>query len=89
MRNIVLIVALQLASCYLQAQDAVQTIKEPMRFQSILQAGLLLGESRSEFEIQSINGVKWKTFSGGVGVGIDNYVFRTVPVFIDLRTDIL
>lgn len=89
MRNILLIAALQLICGYLQAQDAVQKIKEPVHFQSILQTGLLLGESESEFEIQTINGIKWKTFSFGTGIGIDNYVFRTVPVFIDLRTDIL
>lgn len=89
MRNIALTVGVLLACNFLQAQESVQTIKEPVRFQSILQAGLLLGESETEFEVQSINGIKWKTFSGGIGVGIDNYVFRTIPFFIDLRADIL
>lgn len=89
MKSLRLTVALLLAWSFLQAQDSTQTMKEPIRFQNILQVGLLLGESQSEFEIQSINGIKWKTFSGGIGIGVDNYFFRTVPLFIDLRTDIL
>ena len=45
--------------------------------------------NKSAFAVQTINGIKWKTLSAGIGVGIDNYVFRTVPVFADIRADIL
>ncbi|SFP67858.1 hypothetical protein [Parafilimonas terrae] len=68
------------------AQNALKT---PMHFQSILQAGLLAGKTEPSFGVQTINGVRWKQISAGIGAGIDNYVFRTIPVFIDLRADIL
>src|SRR6187401_3151693 len=89
MRIFLLIIILLLTGTLLQAQNSTQKVKEPIHFQSILQTGLLLGESETAFEMQSINGIKWKTFSGGIGVGIDNYVFRTIPVFLDLRAAIL
>lgn len=71
------------------AQNTTQQAKEPVKFQSILQAGILSGQATSAFEVQTINGIKWKTFSAGIGVGLDNYVFRTIPVFVDVRADIL
>src|ERR1044072_8005650 len=89
MKKIILCCSLFSLTCGAIAQHSIQTIKTPVGFQSILQAGLLTGKSTSEFELQSINGIRWKTFSGSIGVGIDNYVYRTVPVFLDLRKDIL
>ncbi len=89
MKYILLPVVVFLIVVSSKAQDSIQKIKAPVRFQSLLQAGLLSGGTESAFEVQSINGIQWKTFSAGIGIGIDNYVFRTIPLFIDLRADIL
>ena len=56
-----------------------------LRFQSSLASGLLMGEGDPGFQVQAINGVKYKTWSAGIGVGLDYYHTRTVPVFADLR----
>lgn len=89
MKSLTLICCLLINGCSVIAQGSIQKIKTPVQFQSILQAGLLTGQSESAYEVQTINGIKHKTFSAGMGVGIDNYVFRTVPVFLDVRKDIL
>lgn len=71
------------------AQNSTEQPKTPVQFQSILQTGVLSGETESAFVVQTINGIRWKPLSAGIGVGIDNYVFRTIPVFADIRADIL
>lgn len=58
-------------------------------FQSINQVGVLEGEAGSAFQLQTINGIRYKTYSAGIGVGLDYYFERAVPVFIDLRKNIL
>jgi len=55
------------------------------RFHSINQLGLLEGEVGSAFQIQTINGVQHGTWFGGIGVGLDYYRFRGIPLFLDLR----
>jgi hypothetical protein len=72
-----------------------QGIKKPGKkeqphfyFQSLNQLGLLEGSQGSAFQLQSINGIKYKTWFAGAGVGIDYYKFRTIPLFFDLRKDL-
>ena len=54
-------------------------------FHSINQVGLLEGENASAFQIQTINGAQYKTWFAGIGIGLDYYRFRSVPLFLDLR----
>jgi len=72
---------------FIVAQNSLQQLQTTVHFQSILQGGLLAGKSKPGFEFQTINGVKWKTFSAGIGVGLDNYFVNSIPVFFDVRTD--
>src|SRR5688572_12217556 len=57
-------------------------------FSSINQAGPLLGERGASFQVQTINGVRYKTWFAGLGAGIDYYAYKGYPVFIDVRKDI-
>lgn len=59
--------------------------KNEIRLTNITQVGTLSGESSTEFQVQTINGISYKTISTGVGVGFDYYNQQTIPVFIDLR----
>lgn len=58
-------------------------------FSSLIQVGILEGESGTAFELQTINGVRFGTWRVGIGVGLDYYKFRGIPLFLDLRKDIL
>ena len=57
-------------------------------FSSINQAGLLEGDNGHSGMMQTINGFRYKTWFTGVGVGLDYYHFRTIPLFIDVRKDL-
>ena len=57
------------------------------QFHSINQVGLLYGENGSAFQVQTINGVQYKSWFAGIGVGIDEYRFRSIPLFADFRKE--
>jgi len=59
--------------------------KAKVKFTSINEIGILTGESSAELEIQSINGISYKGFLAGVGLGVDDYYERTFPLFVDFR----
>ncbi|HEX6334877.1 MAG TPA: hypothetical protein VFZ78_11665 [Flavisolibacter sp.] len=63
--------------------------QEKIKFQSMLQAGLLEGELGSSLQLHTVNGIRFKTWSAGVGAGLDYYHTRSIPVFLDLRKRIL
>ena len=60
-----------------------------IKFHSVNNLGVLTGGYETTFQAQTVNGIKYKSFSGGIGIGLDNYYFKTVPLFVDLRKNIL
>jgi hypothetical protein len=56
-------------------------------FSSINQVGLLAGEKNEAFQFQTINGLQYRTWMVGAGVGIDGYRFRSIPLFLHLRKE--
>ena len=60
-----------------------------LKFTTISQAGLLAGGSNNDWQLQMVNGLSYKTFYAGIGLGIDNYYFKTIPFFIATRKNIL
>jgi hypothetical protein len=59
----------------------------PWGFQSVLNVGLLEGQTGSAFQLQTINGAQYKSWFAGVGLGLDYYRFRTIPLFLDIRKE--
>ena len=57
------------------------------RFQSTVNVGLLEGQTGSAFQLQTINGARYKSWFAGVGLGLDFYRFRTIPLFLDIRKE--
>lgn len=58
-------------------------------FQGIVQGGLLEGAIGPSWNLQTINGAYYKTWFAGIGVGLDHYTMRTIPLFVDVRKDLL
>jgi len=57
------------------------------RFQSIINVGFLEGQAGSAFQLQTINGAVYKSWFAGIGLGLDYYRFRTIPLFLDIRKE--
>jgi hypothetical protein len=55
------------------------------QFHSINTIGLLEGQAGSAFQAQTINGVQYKSWFAGAGIGLDSYKFRGIPLFLDIR----
>ena len=60
---------------------------QKLSFTSVNEVGLLTGAKGESVTVQTINGVKKGKSSAGVGVGLDFYSFKTIPLFVDVRRD--
>lgn len=58
-------------------------------FSSINQVGIMHGESDNALSLQTINGFRYKSWFVGLGIGLDTYRDNTVPLFLDLRKNLL
>ena len=58
-----------------------------LRIHSINQLGLLNGQVGSAFQLQTVNGIQYKTWFAGAGVGLDYYKIRSIPLFFDARKE--
>ncbi|MEO6729739.1 MAG: hypothetical protein ABIN01_00885 [Ferruginibacter sp.] len=60
-------------------------------FSSIVQAGILEGSADKTYgQLQLINGIQKNKWFYGLGLGIDYYgEKRSVPIFVDIRRDLL
>jgi len=74
-----------LAGVVLVFAIGVQAQKAKPQFTSLVQGGLLEGEQGSAFQLKAINGVKYKNWIGGIGVALDYYQSRSVPLFLAVR----
>jgi hypothetical protein len=72
--------------CGIHAQD---TSRSKLRFESTAQIGFVEGQMGTSAQLQLVNGIRFKYFSAGIGVGLDYYAMRSIPLFIDLKKDIL
>lgn len=59
--------------------------KERIKFSAISQLGFLHGPSGNYAQGSGVSGIRYKTWSAGLGIGLDYYYLRSVPLFADLR----
>lgn len=81
-KYIILTGMLMTGICGIYAQ---QEKKQSIKFNSINSIGLLSGEIQNKFTLQTINGLQYKSWFAGLGASLDNYGYRSIPAFIDIR----
>src|SRR5690242_4135427 len=86
-KNALLIIAVLIIALQGMAQQVKKT-SSPVSFRSINLVGMNEGQGQTAFQLQTINGAEYKGWFAGVGVGLDYYNIRSVPLFFDLRKDI-
>ena len=59
--------------------------KKKIQFCSIYTGALIAGEDKSSSAYQTVNGLRLSDWFAGIGIGIDNYHYQTLPLFIDVR----
>src|SRR5215208_3876452 len=55
------------------------------KFNSINSISLINGDNATAGGLQSINGFQKGNLFAGMGIGLDYYLYRTVPLFADFR----
>ncbi len=59
--------------------------KKPVKFHSINQFGIAGGESEMKPVFQTVSGIQFANWFSGIGIGVDNYRYKTLPLFIHGR----
>lgn len=72
-------------ACLLLSVFSVNAQNTKPQFTTSVQGGLLEGEQGSAFQLKAINGVQYKKWLAGIGVGLDYYQSRSAPLFLALR----
>lgn len=52
------------------------------KYTAAVAAGLVGGESGPALQLQAVNGVRYRTWTAGLGAGLDYYHTRSVPFFL-------
>lgn len=63
--------------------------QEKPAFNSQNTIGLLEGGNGSAFQLQTINGIRYKKWFTGLGTGLDYYYIRSVPLFLSINHNLL
>lgn len=58
-------------------------------FQSVNQVGVLEGAEGTALHLQTVNGFRLNKVFLGLGVGLDYYKLRSIPLFLDMRKYLL
>jgi len=85
MMNKILAVILIAAPLFVCAQNK----QAAYRWYNVTQYGMLLGKNYTTYSLQTINGVAYRQYSAGIGIAYDNYGYKSIPLFADLRYSLL
>ena len=55
------------------------------RFSSINSIGFAAGESVPGLVLETVNGIKFSNWFAGIGIGMDDYRYKTIPLFLEGR----
>jgi hypothetical protein len=77
--------------CFVLPIIAYNNISAQSRFvyRSQNYAGLLEGENKAAFQLQTIHGVQMHKWYAAAGTGLDYYMYRTIPLFLTLNRDLV
>ena len=56
--------------------------KEKKFFSSQISSGIVEGQQNTNFHVEILNGIHYKTWFGGIGAGLDYYYYRSIPVYL-------
>jgi hypothetical protein len=58
------------------------TQKEKNVFGSQVSAGIVEGQYGTSFHVETVQGLRYKTWFGGIGAGLDYYYLRSIPLYL-------
>ena len=64
---------------------SISAQKGKPQFSTINSAGALFGQGSPEWLFQTVNGFKYQDLFVGIGLGVDQYAIRSLPLFLDVR----
>lgn len=75
------------AACFTLPGKAQTAPDKRYRFCSLTSIGFPIGQNAGSIAFQSINGLRKGSWAAGLGLGIDYYLYRSAPLFADVRKE--
>jgi hypothetical protein len=72
-------------SCCLMSVQAQDKKAKKFRFHSLNSLAFINGSNATTAGLQTVNGFSRGAWFGGIGLGLDYYQYRSVPLFADFR----
>jgi len=85
MNRLILLIVLGLPWAALSQQNKKTTKK--VSLQTIGSLGIVGGQSGVKPVFQIVSGIRQSKYFGGIGLGYDNYLYKSLPLFADMRID--
>lgn len=63
----------------------VSAQNKKLHFYSVNTFEMIHGENGMDIGYQTVNGLRFSNWFSGIGIGVDNYQYKTLPLFIDGR----
>jgi hypothetical protein len=84
-----LLLVMTVTSVSLTAQDSTSKTSDwKTHFHSFNTFQLLNGSTTTSIAINTVNGLQYGKFFGGIGTGFDYYYHTTIPLFMEARFDL-
>lgn len=84
MKSVLLIVSV-VVLVFLSNPAEAQQRPGQLHYAGSASLGMLLGESASALQVQTEHGIQYRQWQAGLGIAFDNYRYRTIPLFLDIR----
>lgn len=75
--------------CICAGLNPTMAQRRDLAYSGMFNVGALYGSNKTKLQAQTIHGIKYRGWFAGAGAGIDDYFQQSIPVFLDLRKDIL
>ena len=86
MNRFILLIALFLPFAAITQQN--KKLSGKISFQTMGSVGIVGGQSGVKPVFQLVNGIRQTKYFAGIGLGYDNYLYKSIPLFADIRIDL-
>jgi hypothetical protein len=82
-----LLITILLIGCLFKLTNAQEKAKRHYSFSSVNCLAFPAGNNSFSIGLQTINGIRKDKWTAGLGIGLDYYLYRTIPLFADVRRE--
>lgn len=85
MQRIVILTIFFLSFAISAQHCSAQSLSGKLQYRGSASLGMLMGESSTALQVQTVHGIQFKNWQLGAGVAVDQYAYRTIPLLLEVK----